>query len=76
MCEEDGLFVILCWVWELHCAWTAYLHRKMILNLHTFSRWRSRDLNLSFMSFDVCSVLILHQWVKVKSEVETNMRRQ
>lgn len=39
-----------------------------------FSRWRSRDLNLSFMSFDVCSVLILHQRVKVKSEVETNLR--
>lgn len=38
-----------------------------------FSRWRSRDLNLSFMSFDVCSILILHQWVKVKSEVETNL---
>lgn len=38
-----------------------------------FSRWRSRDLNLSFMSFDVCSVLILHQLVKVESEVETNL---
>lgn len=38
-----------------------------------FSRWRSRDLHLSFISFDVSSVFILHQWVKVKSEVETKL---
>lgn len=71
MCEEDALFVILCRLSELHRARTAYLRQKNDIKSAYFSRWRSRDLNLSFMSFDVCGVLILHRWVKVQSEVET-----